>query len=92
MLNSGQPSNKKVVYGNGKREIAKMAKLIPMQSIHEEANEESVEDVDHTQIQIKTNVIDIDEQRIEKEELNKLRSNAMFSGYDLRENHFKFDN
>ena len=64
-----------------------------MKPINEELNEESIEDTDDQgNIEFKPEIFRIDQEKIEKEEFNKVKNQAMFSGFDIREHHFKFDN
>jgi len=67
-----------------------------MKPINEELNEESIEeterDIYQSDIEVMPEMVKIDREQIEKEEFNKIKNQAMFSGYDIRENHFKFDN
>jgi len=72
-----------------KDKIVKNAKLIPMTSIDEALNEDT--DRSDREIGVKTKIMKLDCDQIEKEELDKVRKSSMFVGYKIREEHFKFD-
>jgi len=60
-----------------------------MKSIDEEIHEDT--DRSDKEIGVKTKIMKLDCERIQSEELDKVRKSSIFTGYKIREEHFKFD-